>query len=473
MASSHLPDFVVKELPEKLHGFWRLAGPGAILVGLSIGAGEIVIWPRIVAEHGASMVWAAVVGVFIQLWINFEVGRWTLATGESVYTGFCRVWKGFAYVFILLNVLGWLAPGWGRASGLALKALLVGPQGFGSDTFWTCLTFGLVAALLFGPKVAYKSVELSIEALVVIVTLGLVFVAFTVGTWDDWRDLGAGIVNVGHREPGFDVKKLFIAIVFAGAGGTANLFYSFYVRDKGLGMGEHVPLMENPLRGQAERSPATGFRFEETPENRKRFRSWFNHIVKDQILFFWGLNTFTILLFIYGALAVLHRQGIVPAEGTLIYDMATILSGIWGDFGLYLFLIVGLATLFSTQITLVDGVSRSISDIIYVNFPKARAKPLGWWYLLIAALWMIAGCGITAFMEWRGVSELGFLLNAAYMGGFAMAIYTPLLLFMNLRHLPPSARPGPLHITAMALASLVYCGFALACLYWEISSRLG
>lgn len=473
MGSTHLPAFVVKELPEKLQGFWKLAGPGAILVGLSIGAGEIVIWPRIVAQHGASMVWAAVLGVFMQLWINFEVGRWTLATGESVYTGFARVWKGFAYVFILLNVLGWLAPGWGRASGLALKALLVGPQGFGSDTFWTCLTFALVAALLFGPKTAYKSVELTIEGLVIIVTLGLVFVALTVGTWNDWADLGKGIINFGHREPDFGVKSLFIAIVFAGAGGTANLFYSFYVRDKGLGMGGHVPIMENPLRGTTERAPATGFVFEDTAENKSRFRAWFNHIVKDQILFFWGLNTFTILLFVYGALAVLHRKGIVPAEGTLIYDMANILSGIWGNGGLYLFLLVGLATLFSTQITLVDGVSRSISDIIYVNFPAARAKPLGWWYMLVAALWMVVGCGITAFMEWRGVSELGFLLNAAYMGGFAMAIYTPLLLFMNLRYLPPSARPGPLHIAAMTIASLTYCGFALACLYWEIASRLG
>ena len=37
------------------------------------------------------MVWAAVLGGFLQLWINFEVGRWTVATGETVYTGYARV----------------------------------------------------------------------------------------------------------------------------------------------------------------------------------------------------------------------------------------------------------------------------------------------------------------------------------------------------------------------------------------------
>ena len=82
-----LDDFKVVELPEKRLPFWKIAGPGAILVGLSIGAGESVIWPLIAAEYGGSMIWAAALGVFLQLWINFEVGRWTIATGETVYTG--------------------------------------------------------------------------------------------------------------------------------------------------------------------------------------------------------------------------------------------------------------------------------------------------------------------------------------------------------------------------------------------------
>ena len=89
-----LEDFKFEGLPPKTTPNWKLAGPGAILVGLSIGAGEIIIWPRIAVEYGASMVWAAVLGVFLQMWINFEIGCWTIATGETVYTGYCRVWRG-------------------------------------------------------------------------------------------------------------------------------------------------------------------------------------------------------------------------------------------------------------------------------------------------------------------------------------------------------------------------------------------
>lgn len=466
------------DLPEKTRPNWALTGPGAILVGLSIGAGEIIVWPRLTAQYGAGMAWAALAGVFLQLWINFEVGRWTICTGETIYTGFARVWRGFAPLFILLTILSWVAPGWGRASGSALKALLVGPtwhagEFLGSDTLWTAITFAMVAIVLFGPKLVYKSVEITVETLVVIITLGLLLVAFIVGTAATWKDLGRGLLNVGWIDPRMNVKDFMIVMVFAGAGGTANLFYTFYLRDKQIGMAARIPMMLNPLRGRAEGRPATGFRFAETPDNRRRFRRWFGFVLQDQILYFWLLNSLTILLFIFGALAVLHARGIVPSPGTLIWDEAQILGQVWGRIGTTIFLVVGVATLFSTQLTMVDGVSRSIADIVHTNFAAARKYDVGWWYLMIAIAWILTGCGLTFVMERFGVSELGFLFHTGYMGGFAMAIYTPLLLIVNLRYLPRAARPGIVMTIIMMLVSLFYVSFALACVYWEITSRIG
>lgn len=481
-----LDDFRTADLPERTAGFWKLAGPGAVLVGLSIGAGEIIIWPTIVAKHGAGMVWAAVVGVFLQLWINFEVARWTVATGETVYTGFARVWRGFGPTFILLTILGWLAPGWAQASGSALKALIGGPDlgagtVWGSTTLWTCVTFGVVILLLFGPKMIYHSVEKSIEVLVLIVTLGLILVAVFVGTSDTWAELGRGAINIGYKAPGFPAKELFIALVFAGAGGTANLFYSFYLRDKNVGMGSLIPDLESPLRGRAVSIPSTGFLYPDTPENARRFRSWWTYIRQDQVLFFWFLNTFTLMLFIFGALAVLHKRGVVPSSGSLVWDESVILGEVfgrwgegWGRVGRTIFLMVGVATLFSTQLALVDGVARSISDILHTNLHFARKREISWWYMVIALGWIAVGIGITFVIEWWELSgQLGVLFNAAYMGGFAMAVYVPLTLYMNLRYLPKSARPQPLSIVMMSLASVIYVGFAAYCLWTEITSRIG
>lgn len=468
-----LDDFKVAELPEKNLPFWKIAGPGAILVGLSIGAGEIVIWPRIAAQYGGGMIWAAVLGVFLQLWVNFEVGRWTIATGETVYTGYSRIWRGFAPLFVLLTVVGWIAPGWARASGLALKALILGPGGWGSDTFWTIVTFTAVALILFGPKMVYQSVEHTVEALVAIVTIGLIVVAVVVGSLETWRELGAGLMNVGYKHPDMSVKQLFIALVFAGAGGTANLFYTFYLRDKNIGMGGQLPGLQNPLHGRMETVPATGFMFPDTEENHNRFTAWWTYVKQDQLLFFWALNTLTMLLFIFGALAVLRPEGIVPESGQLIYDEANILGKIWGEPGKRVFLLVGVATLFGTQLALVDGVARSISDIIYTNFRGAQKRNLSWWYLIVAGIWIVGGCGITFVMEQLHVSELGFLFNAAYMGGFAMAIYVPLTLYMNRRFLPDFAKPKRFSTVMMLIASCVYIGFAISSVVWEVKQLIG
>lgn len=465
----------IADLPAKRLSFWQLAGPGAILVGLSIGAGEIMLWPFLIDKFGPGLAWAAFLGVFLQFWINVEIARYTVATGETVYTGLGRLWPGFGPVFILFNILGWIAPAWAMASGLALKTLLVGADGWGSGSVWTAITFSLVALALFGPKVVYAGVEKSVSFLVLIITLGLIAVALAVGTPADVAAVASGATSFGHVPQGLDVKTLFIAITAAGAAGTANLFYCFYLRDKHVGMGARVPELRNPLRDRAEKAPAVGFTYPETPANAGRFGAWFKHIVQDQALFFWGLNSVTILLFIFVATAILRDTPEVMKQGQVIGAQASALAvalpGLMGPAMRVLFLLVGFATLFSTQIALMDGVSRSISEILYVQFPRARQREHSWWYLLIAVVWMISSTCLAAFLEARGITEMGFLFNAAYVGGICMAVYAPLLLWINHTRLPKSARPSALCTVMAGLAALFYVVFSVLSIVWELGPK--
>jgi hypothetical protein len=285
-----------------------------------------------------------------------------------------------------------------------------------------------------------------------------------VGTWDNVVDVFHGVMNFGYIDPKMSIKGLFIAMVFAGAGGTANLFYAYYLRDKQIGMGARIPVLLNPFRQREESTQSTGYTFPETEENKKRFRDWMRYIIIDQTLYFWLLNTLTMFLFIFGALVVLHPKGIIPAKGTLIWDEAMILADSMGPMGRYLFLIIGLATLFSTQLTLVDGVARTLSDIIHTTFKPARRIPLSKWYAGVAIFMIVFGVLITMILEQVGVSDLGFLFNAAYIGGFAMAVFTPLMLYINMRHLPKSARPRLLNIIMVSLASVIYISLAIVSL---------
>ena len=114
---SKTPALVEADLPQRKLGFWRMAGPGAIMAGLAIGAGEMAVWPRVTAKFGAVMVWAAAMGVFLQFWINIEIGRWAISTGEHPYTEFARKSMGLIYLFLSVGFVGLFLPGWARLWG--------------------------------------------------------------------------------------------------------------------------------------------------------------------------------------------------------------------------------------------------------------------------------------------------------------------------------------------------------------------
>jgi hypothetical protein len=431
-----------------------------VLVGLAIGAGELIVWPIMTARYGAGLAWAAMLGVALQLIINIEVGRYTLATGETSYAGFARIAHVWVPVFLALNVLGWLLPAWARTCAGAVKALVVGPEGPGEPWMWTALTFVFVAAVMFGPSNAYKTIERVTITLIIVMLVGLVTMAFGVGTSDAVLEVGRGIMNVGFKPDELPAYELFSAIVFAGAGGTTNLMFSYYLIGKGWGMASHTT--ERDVNERA-------FLIEPTAENRRRWRDWFSLVRNDQILFFWLMNSVTILLFIFSALIVLHAQGIIPSREMLVLQEAAILSESWGKPGATLFLIVGVACLFTTQLTLLDGVGRSCADLIHTNYAAARKYSLTTWYRGIAVGWMIAGTALT--WAWGNLPPFMFLLSAGFFGGIAMAVYCPLLLFTNTRLLPPMCRPSIWGRTLLAGVSIFYVAFAVTSI-WVVIEKL-
>ena len=112
----------------------RMIGPSVILAGLSIGSGEFVLWPRLTAEWGFTLFWACWVGVTMQFFLNMEIERWTLATGESAVVGFVRLSRVFVPVFLVCGTVPWIWPGWATGAG----SILVWEVG-GSGTLYAVL----------------------------------------------------------------------------------------------------------------------------------------------------------------------------------------------------------------------------------------------------------------------------------------------------------------------------------------------
>ena len=263
-------------------------------------------------------------------------------------------------------------------------------------------------------------------------------------------------------------NRFFGAVVFAGAGGLGNLYYAYYLREKNIGMGARMPSLMSPARKHEVKEMDTGYLYPETEENRRRFKDWFRYVVVDQTFTFWLLGTFTMFLFIFGALAVLHPIGLVPDRASLVWDLASILEQSMGTFGRYVFLIVGMAALFSTQLGGVDGGSRIFSDLLHTNFKFGRWLKLEQWYVVLVGTTMVIGVFSVWFFGKYDIAGLDFLFIAALMSGFVMAVYVPMILYLNLTRLPKSARPGWINILFMVLASAMYISFAGFTIYSKV-----
>jgi hypothetical protein len=206
--------------------------------------------------------WAAVVGVVTQFFINMEIERYTLATGGAALTGFSRYWRHWGRVFAVLAVLG-------------LAAIAI--------------------ALTLAP-VVYTVVE-RIEFFKVGIILFFIVVAiFAAITAEAWGALPDAVTDFGRVPAGLSLALVLPALAFAGAGGGQNLVQSNWMRDKGYGMGVHVPHLASPVTGEPEAALGTGYTFREDEDNLARWKGWWDVANKEQLVSFVAITIVTITL---------------------------------------------------------------------------------------------------------------------------------------------------------------------------------
>src|SRR5687768_15408455 len=106
-----MPPWTRAELPEAPRFTWRnwvgLIGPGLLMGGASIGGGEWLLGPSVTAKYGAGLLWLATLSIVGQVFYNLEVSRYTLATGEPIFTGKFRTMPGpmfWVIAYLLLDV---------------------------------------------------------------------------------------------------------------------------------------------------------------------------------------------------------------------------------------------------------------------------------------------------------------------------------------------------------------------------------
>ncbi|HET9411341.1 MAG TPA: Nramp family divalent metal transporter [Candidatus Saccharimonadales bacterium] len=451
----HFPLLTTRPLPSAPK--WTKAiGVGVVALGLAIGTGELILWPHLVTIHGPGILWGALLGLTLQAFINFEVARHTLATGESFFTSSARLFKWFAPLWLVMAVLLYIWPGWASALGTILQALV----GFGDPVVWSWATLLFVLAMTFLGKQAYRTLERSLMIIVPVFFLLLLFVSFNNIKLADISAGVAGLFNIGWIPANIDKSVFFSAIVFAGTGGMLNLCVSLWYRDKQAGMAAYSSPIKNPLTSQDQNQEVNGFAFVAKDQNLARWKQWLSYVRADQILVFWLLGFITLFLLSMNAYAVLVPRGLVPEGSDVAVMQAAIFGETWGVIGVKIFLLMAFLMLFSVMWTIISAFTRIISDILFVNSHTGPLQPLfsrfknisqsKLYYSLIVLL-VLTQAVLVPFNQ-----PLTYLVLTSVLGGMVMAIYVPILLFLNNRRLAKPLRPNILSNLVLCVAAVAY-----------------
>ena len=118
--------------------------------GVGLASGEFILWPYISSQVGLVFLWGAFVGVVIQWFLNMEIERYTLATGETALTGFNRYGKHWGLFFAIMTYFANMWPGWATSSAAMLTYLFGG-----GDPRWIAIGILVVIGVIltFAPVV--------------------------------------------------------------------------------------------------------------------------------------------------------------------------------------------------------------------------------------------------------------------------------------------------------------------------------
>ena len=191
-AEERLPSREIRELPEPPRNYWQLVGPGIVAGGVGLSSGEFVLWPYIASQVGLVLLWGALIGVVTQFFLNMEVERYTLATGETVLTGFNRFWRHWGLLFAVMGYFANLWPGWAISSA-TLTSYLIG----GNPTYIGVVTLLIIGFSLTLAPVVYVALErLIFVKVAAVLVLVLLAAAYAIRP-ESWASLPEGFAHIG------------------------------------------------------------------------------------------------------------------------------------------------------------------------------------------------------------------------------------------------------------------------------------
>ncbi|MEV0702764.1 Nramp family divalent metal transporter [Saccharopolyspora sp. NPDC050389] len=452
----------IRKLPESPPSI-HLLGPTVFLVALGVGMGESYMWPRLVLVFGPEIRWLFLIGVTLQAVVMLEMARYAMATGESIFSGAARVAKPVMWFFFVTAIAVYIWPGHLSAGAAALEEITGVPW-----VVSACIGLLLVGVVFTLAKVIYNLLENVLSVLIGLLVVGTAVVAAMVGNLSDLATTITGMFHFGYFPAEAMSPSWFPVVVgsiaFAGPSGMQQMWYTLHLRDKGAGMGAHIPRIRG-LRhaGEEEAMPSRGFMFDTSdPDEMRKWRGWRRWVTFDALLLFWGITMLVTVSFTVLAQSAarenpgvrgLIESGEREAALSAMADAFSAAGGpVLGSVFLGFIALIGL----NATLGLFDSFSRGQADMTYHFVPGARRFRMS--HLYAAFLWGVIAFGILILLFGPADGPGAILDVLAFLSTFAMGAYCVVLLLVNNRMLPRPIRPRWWSNVIIGFGAVFYLG---------------
>ncbi len=407
---------------------WKVIGPGLVVAATGVGAGDMVSTLSAGSTYGYQLLWAVIVGVILKIVLVEGAGRYTLATGFTIFEGWRSLGRWTTWYFGPYIVIWGFVYGASAMSSTALPLAALFPA---VDLKIWAILMGLAG---FGMVYAnrYAAFEKITAVLVGLMFLTIVALALIAGP--NFPAMAAGLV------PLIPEGGLFYTLALAGGvGGTITLAaYGYWLREKGW----------------------------YTPK-------WMRVMRIDNTMAYVLTGIFVISMMIVGVEVVQAAGVAISAGDEGLVDLSGVLNDRYGTVIGTAFLIGFWAASFSSIIGVWNGVSLMFADFwgnmrgLDSDHPETR---VGGRYFNFYLLWLTFPPMVLLFLD----RPIFLVLAYGVLGSlFLPFLAITLLGLLNGRRIPSDWANGTVKNAALGLTALIFTALGLYQLWQAVSALFG
>ena len=202
---------------------WSIVGPGLVVAATGVGAADLIATTVAGSKYGYALLWSVIAGCIMKVILVEGAGRYSLATGKTIFEGWSSLGKWTSWYFGPYIVIWGFVYGAAAMAGTGLALYSLFP--FLSVAVWGIISGLLGMALVWSGK--YDLFEKVLTVMVILMFISMVAAAaFTV---PNLGEIVRGLVP--HIPEGAMINVLSVA---GGVGGTITLAaYGYWLREKG------------------------------------------------------------------------------------------------------------------------------------------------------------------------------------------------------------------------------------------------